>query len=243
MAHPCFSNGSDYSQQRRRGAPAPWIPCIFFLVESALHSLLIQADCQGQARGPGFRRSVGSVLLQAAGIKHTVRVVGVGEGGAWEAGFYSPDGPWCFLLVSFKIYFTPLCKTYECFCHLFLILRANCVSSGGSMVGLMVTSSKRVYAIPSFTAPRAPALQPSTADLYRGRRHSNTVLAQSQWGLWVLVCTRFVWALQASLAGMGFNSKHDFALPAILLGLLLCPWTQGTFFLVGSDILLLMLVQ
>jgi len=33
-----------------------------------------------------------------------------------------------------------------------------CVSSGGSVVGLMVTSSyKRAYAIPRSTAPRAPA--------------------------------------------------------------------------------------
>ena len=31
------------------------------------------------------------------------------------------------------------------------------VNSGGSMVGLMVTSSKRAYAIPRSTAPRAPA--------------------------------------------------------------------------------------
>ena len=31
------------------------------------------------------------------------------------------------------------------------------VSSGGSMVGLMVTSSKRAYAIPRSPAPRAPA--------------------------------------------------------------------------------------
>ena len=31
------------------------------------------------------------------------------------------------------------------------------VSSGGSMVGLMVTSSKRAYAIPRLAAPRAPA--------------------------------------------------------------------------------------
>ena len=33
----------------------------------------------------------------------------------------------------------------------------SCVSSGCSMVGLMVTSSKRVYAIPRSAAPRAPA--------------------------------------------------------------------------------------
>ena len=68
----------------------------------------------------------------------------------------------------------------------------SCVSSGGSLVGLMVTSSKRAYAIPRSTAPRAPPLQPSTADQYILRRHSNTVLTQSLWGLWVLVHTRYV---------------------------------------------------
>ena len=51
------------------------------------------------------------------------------------------------------------------------------------------------------------------------RRCSNTVLSQSLWGPWVLVCTRFVWALWASLAGMGFDSKCEFAPPTILLGL------------------------
>ena len=33
----------------------------------------------------------------------------------------------------------------------------SCVSSGGSMVGLMATSSKRAYAIPRSAVPRAPA--------------------------------------------------------------------------------------
>ena len=42
---------------------------------------------------------------------------------------------------------------------------------------------------------------------------------------WVLVHTSFVWAFWASLACMRFDSKHDFALLTILLGLLLCPWT------------------
>ena len=32
----------------------------------------------------------------------------------------------------------------------------SCVSSGGSMVGLVVTSSKRAYVIPRSAAPRAP---------------------------------------------------------------------------------------
>ena len=33
----------------------------------------------------------------------------------------------------------------------------SCVNSGASMVGLMMTSSKRAYAIPKSAAPRAPA--------------------------------------------------------------------------------------
>ena len=33
----------------------------------------------------------------------------------------------------------------------------SCVSSGGFMVGLMATSSKRTYAIPRSAVPRAPA--------------------------------------------------------------------------------------
>ena len=39
----------------------------------------------------------------------------------------------------------------------------SCVSSGGSVVGLMVTSSKGAYAIPT---PRAPVPAQSTADLH-----------------------------------------------------------------------------
>ena len=99
----------------------------------------------------------------------------------------------------------------------------SCVSSGGSMVGLMATSSKRAYATPGSTAPRAPG--PAAVHCWSclHRRHSSTVLSQSLWGLWVLVHTRFVWVLWASLAGMGFYSKCDFSPPTIFLGILLCP--------------------
>ena len=45
------------------------------------------------------------------------------------------------------------------------------------------------------------------------------------------------------MTGRGFDSKCNFAPLAILLGLLLCPWTWGTFFLVGSSILLSTVVQ
>ena len=53
------------------------------------------------------------------------------------------------------------------------------------------------------------------------RRHSNTALSQSLWGLCILVCTSYVWALWAFLVGMGFDSKRGFAPATILLGLIL----------------------
>ena len=103
-------------------------------------------------------------------------------------------------------------------------LSQSCVSSGGSMVGLMVISSKRAYAIPRSATPRSPAPEAVHCWPIPHRRHSNIVLSQSLWvsGSW---CSQgFVWALWASLAGMGFDSKHEFAPPTILLGLLLCVW-------------------
>ena len=42
----------------------------------------------------------------------------------------------------------------------------SCVSSGGSMVGLMVTSSKRVYVIPRSASVRAPAPRQVTYKRY-----------------------------------------------------------------------------
>ena len=68
----------------------------------------------------------------------------------------------------------------------------SCGISGGSMVGLMVTSSKRAYAISRSTYPEPRPPRQSTADLYLLRRHPNTVLSQCLWGLWVLVHTRYV---------------------------------------------------
>ena len=68
----------------------------------------------------------------------------------------------------------------------------SCVSSGSSVVGLIVTSSQRAYAIPRSAAPRAsvPALGhcwpvPPRETL----KHSKAGLAQSLWRL--LVCTTF----------------------------------------------------
>ena len=110
------------------------------------------------------------------------------------------------------------------------------VSSVGSVAGLLATSSKRAYAIPRSAAPSAPALavghcwpvplqetlKPSSGSVSVGSLGPGAHPVRTFGGL--------VWALQASLAGMGFDSKCDFAPLTVLLGLLLCPWTWGIFF-------------
>ena len=77
-------------------------------------------------------------------------------------------GHWSFLLGpgAHKVLFVPPKSLFP----------QSCVSSGGSMVGLMGTSSKKAYAIPRSAAPRAPA---SAAGQCLHRRHSDTVLAKS----------------------------------------------------------------
>ena len=86
----------------------------------------------------------------------------------------------------------------------------SCVSSGSSMVGLMVTSSKRTYAITRSTSPRAPA--PVAGHCWpvppqETLRHSSVSVSVGSRGPHAY---KF-WALWASLVGMGFDSKHDFA--------------------------------
>ena len=105
------------------------------------------------------------------------------------------------------------------------------------MVGLMATSSQEDLhhppCHPGLLQLEAVSQRQATADLWLHRRHSNT--QRQGWlslcgvsGSW---CTQgFIWALQESLVGVGFDSKCDFTPPAILLGLRLCPWTWGVFF-------------
>ena len=68
----------------------------------------------------------------------------------------------------------------------------SCVSSGSSVMGLMVTSSKRAYATPRSAAPRVPA---PAAGHYRHipphkiLKYSKAGLAQYLWGF--LVSTKF----------------------------------------------------
>ena len=74
-------------------------------------------------------------------------------------------------------------------CALKCLCLQSCVSSGGSMVGLMAISSKRAYATPRSDAPEPLALWQATADPYLLRRHSNT-----QRQVWFSLCE--VWCAQ-----------------------------------------------
>ena len=76
---------------------------------------------------------------------------------------------------------------------------------------------------PSLVHPEPLPLQQSIADPYLHRRHSNTVLSQSLWGLWVLVHKVCLSPLSVS-DGNGVYSKCEFTPSTVLLGLLLCPW-------------------
>ena len=74
---------------------------------------------------------------------------------------------------------------------------------------LMATSFKRAYDIPRSTAPRAPA--PAAFHCWpippqEIPKHCSVSVSV---GSWVLMCTRDVWALWASLVGMGFDYKPE----------------------------------
>ena len=101
----------------------------------------------------------------------------------------------------------------------------SCVSYGGFMVGLMVTSSKRAYAISRSAVPIVPVPELGHSwpiPLHEILRHSSGSVFVGSLGPGVHKICLSPWA---SLEGMGFDSKHDFTAPTVLLGLLICPWT------------------
>ena len=102
----------------------------------------------------------------------------------------------------------------------------SCVTSGGSMVGLKATSSKRAYAIPRSAAPRAPApvaghcwpvcLQ--DIQTLKGRSGSGSVgspgvhkvlfePSECLWRIWVLILN-VISPLLPSFWGFSFALRH-----------------------------------
>ena len=93
-------------------------------------------------------------------------------------------------------------------------------NSDSSMVGLMETSFKGAYATPGSAVPRAPP--PVTGYCcprppQKTLKHSKAGLAQSLWVL--LVHTKLCLSPLSILLHMRFDSKQNFASPAVLLGL------------------------
>ena len=138
----------------------------------------------------------------------------MGKSGSASCGVTAPFS-WVLVLTRFC-----LCPPRACF---------PCVSSSGSMVGLMATSSKRADAIPRCAAPRAPAPVAAhrwTVPLQETFKHSSGSVSVGSRGPGV----HKVWALWVCLVGKGFDSNCDFSLPTTLLEFLLRPWTWGIFF-------------
>ena len=112
---------------------------------------------------------------------------------------------------------------------------------GGSIMVLMVTFPKRTCAMhcasqvccsQSLCPHDRPLPTPASAEDTQlskvGLTPSLVEVTAPFSGSW---CAQgFVCALRASLAGLGSDSKRDFASPTILLRFLLCPWTWGIFF-------------
>ena len=128
--------------------------------------------------------------------------------------------------------------TRFCFCPPRVCFPSPVLSSGGSMVGLMVTSSKRAYAIRRSAAPRAPA--PAAGTL------QETLKTQ----LWLSLCGVYgSWCLQ----GLFEPSEHLWWIRGLIINaispLLSSFWGfsfalgHGVSFLVGSNLLLPMFVQ
>ena len=103
---------------------------------------------------------------------------------AFAGDFWTPTGksPVWSLFLSPGSWCTRFCGALqEC-------ISQSYVSSDSSTVGLMATSSKRSYAIPTPKAPVPVADHCRPAPL----QETLTILSRSLWGPWVLVHARFV---------------------------------------------------
>ena len=114
-----------------------------------------------------------------------------------------------FCLCPSRVYFSVLCKFWQ----LFGGINGDLLQEGLCHTHVCCTQSP------------CPCSSPLLTRTSRG--DAQTQFCLSLCGVSGSWFTRFVWALWASLAGMWFDSKCEFAPPTILLGLLLCPWMWG----------------
>ena len=150
-----------------------------------------------------------------------------GKSGSVSCGVTAPLS-WVLVPISFS-----LCPPRVC--------SQSCVSSGSSMAWLMLTSSKRAYAVPRSAAPRSPAPVAVHCWPYLHRTHSDTVLAQSLGSLGpgaqgLLEPSERLWWV-SGLIPMWFHPSYHFAGASPLL------LDVGYLFVVGSSIFQLTVVQ
>ena len=117
---------------------------------------------------------------------------------------------------------------------------------GGSVVGLMVDSSQnglchKLCGPGSCTQSPCPCGRPLMTHASTG--DSNTGLAQSLWGLWVLVQTRFCFSPPSISGRYRLWFKMQFHPSYHLVGASPLSLDMRYLFLVGSNILLLMVVK
>ena len=100
------------------------------------------------------------------------------KSGSVSCGVTSPFS-WCtrFCLCPPRVYFPVLCKFWQ----LYDGVNGDLLHEGLCHTQVCCTQN-----------PCPCRVEQSTADPYLHRRWSNAVLSQSLWGLWVVVCTRFV---------------------------------------------------
>ena len=116
-----------------------------------------------------------------------------------------------------------------------------CVSSGVSMVELLVTSPRGLMPYPGLQNPEPLQLWQAIDDPYLCRRHSKASLAQSLWGL--LVHTRFCLSPQSISGGYGVWFKTWFHPSYHSAGSSPLPLDVVHLFLVGSNIFPKIVVQ
>ena len=136
-----------------------------------------------------------------------------------------------------------LVHTRFCLCPLRICFPSP-VCSGGSKVGLMVTSSKSAYPIPRSAAPRDPA--PAAGHFWpvppqETLRHSKAGLVQSLWSL--LMCTTFCLSPPRVSCWYEVWFQKRFCPSYWLAGASLLPLDMTCVFLVGSNILQSTVVQ
>ena len=146
-------------------------------------------------------------------------------------------------------------RTFQQFENFFGIIVLQFVGHllSSSIVGLMTTSSKRTFtthhAFQDCCCLENPHGRPllthaSIGDPQPVTSRSGSVSCGGHGSFpWVLVHTGFCLCPLSVSGGMRFDFKCNCAPPSVLLQLLLCLWTGGIFFLVRSNILLVMDVQ